>query len=601
MILEFSEKYKISVPPRKWLELRIKHSEIMNAAGLFNLGENLIATAIKESNEFNSKTHELKLRGLFLLSEIRCFKSDSWYSKILDYQRILVKERKMLSRNFLLAECWNYVGDMISIITPDRHEAIAMAYDQADDFLLKFLEPKNGHHIPIASHSLYYALKVDVRYKRALQYKSMSNLFEAHKLINEAALLAKQMRQIISSSASIRITLTLAETIYRSNPTATDVKYSRADVKGFVSDVLLAELAMGGCDYMVLRTSFEGLLATAIEEGDEPKARRLSHYLSHIASLERLSSNQNYEKLSGIDEVVVLDGFMMSEFQQAPTFERTITKAPDIDHQFPSTENTFLSTTLSAILNGRQDLISIRNTCTLFTTDPFHQILEIRIRRYNSCLIAQSSTFANNFCLSNALFDSILVENSNPNNLANAKVNAAYNPNSERLLSHQSCIQWLNLPVRVIIGEGEALNDRLWTLVICFAVVNADEEKRSTPNNRSADTRRSSNSKRVGSAKVRIDGMQQVRPMSSRRASALVLLPSSDNGGESASPLYTTSVPESVINLVLQQTNSTGLSLKKYYITKDQKYLLFAESSFNLVLQTILNAVSKKKSPIMVS
>ncbi|KAJ3023381.1 UNVERIFIED_CONTAM: hypothetical protein HDU68_008632 [Siphonaria sp. JEL0065] len=576
-----------------------------------DLAKVLAGIGISEALDFKSKTYELKLRGQLLMSEISLTKSDELYSSILDFQRLIAQEKKLLSRCFVLAECWNLVGDMISIITPDRHEPLAMAYDQADEFLAKFLQAKSGYPIPQSSHSPYYALKAIIKFKRTLHYRAISNMPEAHKLIIETVLLGYQTRQAIPPSLRIRMFLTLADAMYRNNQHGITVKthaQTREDVKRIFTDALVTEISAGGTDYSVLRTSFEGLLAIAIEEGDEFTARRLSHCLSHVAYLENKSICQKYDDIPGIEKLAFNLTSDSSSFMAAEVYSRAIAKSLTLDvfcseSQFPDFEVSLQTCTVASILSARQELISSRNPFSICTTDTFHQILEIRLRNYNSYLASLhiATAFAQSLCMSNIMFGSLAVHSSIDITTFPRTLQAPFNPNTKQMkqLVQQACIQWLNLPVRVIEGEGEAMNDRLWNLVVCFAVPpQSEEEKRATPTNRSAGTRRSSNAGRaIGSAKSRGDIVQLARPLSSRRASALVLVTPENSGAKVTVPypLYTTKVPESIIKLVLEYTNSTVVSLKKFRVTKDEKYMKMAETAFENVLHTIIVAVSKQE------
>ncbi|KAJ3296774.1 hypothetical protein HDU79_005776 [Rhizoclosmatium sp. JEL0117] len=360
--------------------------EYLLAAGLLQQANIIAEIGIKESRDFKSKAFELKFGGLSLLSQVGVSKFDELYTALLNYQKMVAQEQRLHLDNYGFAECWDMIGDIVTLIAPDKHEVIAIAYDQAYDFISKFLEPKSGFKIPNASHSYYHARKA-------------------------------------------RITIALAEIMYRNHQQGVILKSKaqyRSDISRAFSDALVAEVAVGGTDYAVLKTSFEGLLAIAIEEGDEFSARRLSHCLSYVAKLEMKSASKKYDDISARP----LSASGTSDFiaSQWVLFKKGASLT--LDQFFSMEDYTDLDQpSLTHILNMRQGIIQMRNTLAIYTSDSLRQTAEIRLRRFNYYLmnVATAPTFKQKLCFSNIMFPSVVVQTSIDYTMASPKLQASFN------------------------------------------------------------------------------------------------------------------------------------------------------------------------------
>ncbi|KAJ3067711.1 hypothetical protein HDU98_009071 [Podochytrium sp. JEL0797] len=625
-VIDFTSKNRISPHPRKWLQIRVATVELLHSSGLFAQAKTLAEIGLEEAIEFKSRSYELKLRGLLLMSQTVGSDSEHMNPLLLEFQKRIVQERTLLAGDFVLSECWRYVGDIVNLIMPDRKEVIAMAYDQAEEFFTKFLEPAplSGYRIPLTSHSPYYAAKASIMYQRALHYHSVSNFSESHKLIREVVLLAQQIRNAIPSHLCLRITLTFSDTMYRTLQSVQPGKSQaqrREDIRRGFSDVLVAEIAAGGTDSTILRTAYEGLLAVAIEEGDEFASRRIGHCLSYVAQLATKSNGRKFGDIGGIDKQIASyadekSGFMLGELYLREKGRSLMLSAFSSTAELPDVEQCSKAYTLQSVLAARQDILNSRNHLEIYTTDPFHQTLEFKLRRYNHYLnnLPFSSDFSKKLCLTNIMFGTLAVSSGIDTSAAPAKSQLPFtqaNPKAQELVN-QACMQWLNLPVRIIDGEGEAINDRLWDLVICFALDARPDSgsKKGTgkPGSGgsssgaaaaalgSAGRRRTSISIGPGSRRESAVQLAAPRPPSSRRASAMILVSASSTSGLAGAnlcPIFTTKVQESRISEVLGAVKRAVMALKKFNVTRDEKYKQQAQEIFEIVLQSVVFAISK--------
>ncbi|KAJ3120926.1 hypothetical protein HK100_012595 [Physocladia obscura] len=604
-LTELMDKQKLTPHPRQWLNARLTCVEYLHSAGLFELAQDLAEIGINESIEFKSRIFELNFRGLLLLCKIMLKDTRDWDKNLAEYHILILEEGKKSTCCFLLSKCWSQLGDAISIATPEKQEASALAYDQSEEFMIRYLRPKSGMNIPMTNHSKYFATIAILMYKRVLHYRAVSNEQEAYNLITETIKLAGQVSSVLPKSIVKNMILTLADTIYQNQQlgkTEKSPSYHRKEVKKYYTDIIICEIASGGSDCLTLRSCFEGLLAVAIEEGDESVARRLAHCLNSVSKLE--SSNKKYQEILNTamvsqDSMTHFDTpeFLLRELELSRS-KLTLTEFCHDDKSqlcFPISLNLF---SLADFFNLRRKISLSQNPREICTTDPFCIALGGRIRRYNYFLTNSTagSKISANFCLSTIIFPALIVPGSiKPENFS-TKFQHAFAPSQQvaKELVQQACIQWLKLPVRVMDGEGEAINDRLWNLVICFAYSGKD----STPDSKklAKGLSRQNSIRTVSSGgKTKIE---TGRPISSRRASALILVTESDAALEANDkfPIYTTKVPASAVDAVLKKVEATAIALNKFFITNDNEHNKTAEENFDKCLNAIVAAISKQSS-----
>ncbi|KAJ3266395.1 hypothetical protein HDU77_001006 [Chytriomyces hyalinus] len=621
--LKASKKYDAAIDAFVWLQVRFQMAEYSFAAGLFHHAKELSEIGVKESHENGSWLFDLRFRKLLTFSlAMQHSRNGDWEASLLQLQNSLVREKKAGSSYYNLAETWCGVGDLLSIKAPGRHEAIEMAYDQSEEYLKRFLHLKSSNNaIPLTCHSTFFAKLVEIKLKRALQYQNACNYVESHNLISEAMRIARKITFVLSPSLWSLLTLSAGRASAQHQPDRTISRLQHYDhVKRHFANAIVSEIATGGCDCKLLRSAFEGLLAISVEEGSEDLARRVALSLSKISEVENYRS---LRRCVGSREAAEVDfggnswvrGLLSSDLSALPFA------------QYCSQEDQGSSSkvSLGQFLDAFQDVVDAITPATVYTTDAYHASLKARSHILHSIITASDLklTVGQDASFSNILFVTIRdLSNLDVSVLAENQKSPFIPPKSKLSeLLQKPCIQWLNLPVRVTDADEESVNDRLWNVVICFALSSRENSDSST--SRMGTGLTSGNASRVGSpskasrrssiVSINSAGKQREsfsaggsaagRPMSAaRRGSAAFILsvgnadtdPSSS--GARRSPLYTTKVATSLVEKVVGTAQSAMVALRKYSVSRDEAYLKVAESDFRSCLESIVKAILRQET-----
>ncbi|KAI8621446.1 hypothetical protein BC830DRAFT_1224679 [Chytriomyces sp. MP71] len=621
--LETSKKFRMILNSSHWLHLRVRMVEYLSCAGLFVQAKKMAEIGIKEALGSQARTSELKLRSLLILSDANTVITNSdigqsWSQGLIQLQKMMSQETKnVFVSNWVLADTWKCIGDTLSLAAPDRQEAIAMAYDQAEEYLIKFLRPKHGSIIPFSAYSPYFATLAIVLYQRVLHYQQASNMTEAYKLVTETIDLAEKVKGALPHSLCSLMTLTHGHILYRhyQHDFSRSQTQDRDETKRLFANVILGEVSMGGSDCRILRSAFEGLLAVSIEEGNEFLARRIAHCLSLVSEVQTMGALRSYAEIFGVNTVA-------SPLQGLDDNEAIVRLLHIHKHLFDLTlgviwKNETVATGLldmafkvADALNFRHDRVFSLNRLTHYTADPYHAEIDIQLRILNAVL---PLTVVSKLCFSSTMLPFIQslsdldLSSASPELLSFLSTTKA----QTAAIVQKACIQWLNMPVRLTDGEGEAINDRLWNLVICFATSSADSDAGLVGRRNSHSTlvrgNKSSASNRMSSRVASSAGVRResnsVRPMSgvlSRRASTAIVLISSElseGAASNVSPVYTTKVHESAVVNVMDRSHSAAVAFWKYKVSRDGEMLKRAEADFQHCLEAIVEAVSRHTVP----
>ncbi|KAJ3240711.1 hypothetical protein HDU81_002902 [Chytriomyces hyalinus] len=620
--LNASKKHGTTLDALVWLQVRFQMAEYSFAAGMFHHAKELSEIGVKESHENGSWLFDLKFRKLltFSLAMHQPHNAD-WDAALLQLQTSLVREKKAGSSTYNLAETWCGVGDLLSIKAPARHEAIEMAYDQSEEYLKRFLHPKSSNYaIPLTCHSTFYAKLVEIKLKRALQYQNASNSVESHNLISEAMPIARKIAYVLSPSLWSLLALSAGRALAQHQPDRTISRLQHYDqVKRHFANAIVSEIAAGGSDCKLLRSAFEGLLAISVEEGSEDLARRVALSLSKISEVE------NYRFLrrcGGSRETAEVD-FGGSSWVRG-LLSSDLSAVPFAQYCSQEVQSSNSKVSLGQFLDAFQDVVNAITPATVYTSDGYHTALKTRSHILHNIITTSDLklTISQDVSFSNILFVTIRDLSDLDVSVVGETQKSPFMPPKSKLseLLQKPCIQWLNLPVRVTDADEESVNDRLWNVVICFALPSSRE------NGDSATSRIGTtlgNSSRVGSpskasrrssiVSISSAGKQRDsfsaggsgsgRPVSAaRRGSAAFILSvgnpdvDSSSSGTRRSPLYTTKVATSLVEKVVDEAQRAMVALRKYSVSRDDAYLKVAESEFRECLESIVKAIFRQET-----
>ncbi|KAJ3328133.1 hypothetical protein HDU76_010540 [Blyttiomyces sp. JEL0837] len=264
----------------QWQNLRLTTTTMLLAIGCFEPARDLAMVGIRDSQTAKSRPFELRFRSLFLYAQmwIKPMQNDEeWEQKLSKLNNLINLERKGFTNNLVLAQAWETYGDVLFHTEPEKHEAIILAYDQAEECLQKYMDPKNGYRIPFTTHSSVYELRNIIRSKRARINLTVLNHGAALELVNEVIHTGKYMPNLIPRHSILAATLLFADAMSRNR---INLQFGSdgylnlmAQAKKAYLGVIECEMSNGGSDLTILKSAFSGMLALAIE----------SHpYYSHI-------------------------------------------------------------------------------------------------------------------------------------------------------------------------------------------------------------------------------------------------------------------------------------------------------------------------------
>jgi hypothetical protein len=426
----------------KLSEGKFEESKCLSEAGLYS------------SRQVYSTEYEIKFYGYLLisLSMLRATDNkpqDDWQTNIDNYQNML--SEKAVQNNLILSIAWEILGDVFELVHPEKLEAIEHSFAQAREYLIKFLLPKNNRSIPVSPTSPFLVQQTRILYKQAVRRKLILNFADSHQLVSEAFKIGKYVRHVLPRDLIVQLSLLQAENLYQTRflqrpGSSTQEKLETTSMKTF-SDIAKVMVDDGGDNYRVLRASFDGLLAIAIDNGIPSKD--LTASLAEIGRIQAIVNKMDYSSIKKelLDEIVLFD--------QNDDVLRFIWN--NLNRQKSDSD---LKMSVLVLLEAKSLLTSKLAPLDRFPFNPFHQSLGIRIRRLQATLINKIS---NKDVMEKISFS----KNELPPFLSKDRDSLISTKKTE-----QAYVQWVELP---IMNVDAALEDHysgsnlFWTMVIHFA------------------------------------------------------------------------------------------------------------------------------------